>query len=132
MNLFSEIAVSPKELAAAAAQGLIHIDHRTAFGRKIPHVSPAPKFNADVAKETIRMLEGKLAALQKHCEHQERLAYINLTGITTIQSEITAKIEELGTLKTDRTQMVCDAATEAFKEALELLAQHQTRMEGMQ
>ena len=126
------MSISPQELAVLEKNGVIKVDHRTPWGKKIQKLPPAPKFNPDVAKQTIAMLEGKLAALQKHCEHQERLAYINLTGITTIQTEIGAKIEELGTLKNDRTQMVCDAAIEAFKETLELLAQHQTRMEGME
>jgi hypothetical protein len=126
------MSISPQELAVLEKNGVIKVDHRTPWGKKIQKLPPAPKFNADVAKGTIHMLEGKLAAIQEHCAKQERIAYIQLTGITTIQTEIGAKIEELGTLKNDRTQMVCDAATEAFKETLEMLAQHQTRMEGMQ
>jgi hypothetical protein len=131
-------AISPAELAVVAKNGLLHIDRRTALGKKIPVITPAPKFNADVAKATIHMLEGKLAAIESHCKKQERIAYINLTGITTIQTEIGAKVAELEEIiiliedgKGEVTRMVCQAAVEAFKETLELLAQHQTRMEGM-
>jgi hypothetical protein len=131
-------AISPAELAVVAKNGLLHIDRRTALGKKIPVITPPPRFNADVAKATIHILEGKLAAIQDHLHKQERIAYVNLTGITTIQSEIGGKIEELEEMiiliedgKGETTRMVCQAAVEAFKETLELLAAHQARMEEL-
>jgi hypothetical protein len=128
--MINDYYLSPEERAKLVEQGVILVE-KPESENPIAEKNLNTKLIAALREEVkeLRQRNRSLACTNSKLGKPRRPGTLRISFANAVE-QIEGKMEELKRLRNDKTAVICDGASEAFKECIELIAEENKKLAG--